>query len=58
MAQQALHKIYDSFKGYQALIKKWWAGELDNKPRLPNYRKKGGLEVAVYPARACEMFGQ
>ena len=57
VAQQALHKIYDSFKGYQALIKKWWAGELDNKPRLPNYRKKGGLEVAVYPARFVKCLG-
>ncbi|NEQ66654.1 MAG: IS200/IS605 family element transposase accessory protein TnpB [Symploca sp. SIO2D2] len=57
VAQQALHKIYDSFKGYQTLIKKWWAGELDNKPRLPNYRKKGGLEVAAYPAASVKCLG-
>ncbi len=57
VAQQALHKIYDSFKSYQALAQKWFDGELENKPRLPNYRKKGGMDVAVYPARFVKCLG-
>ncbi len=58
VAQQALHKVYDSFKSYQALAKKWFDGELENKPRLPNYRKRGGLDVAVYPARFVKCLGE
>ncbi len=57
VAQQALHKVYESFKSYQALIKKWYAGELEHQPRIPNYRKKGGMDVAVYPARFVKCLG-
>ena len=57
VAQQALHKVYESFNSYRVLIKKWLAGELDNKPRLPNYRKRGGMDVAVYPARFVKCLG-
>lgn len=57
VAQQALHKVYDSFKSYQALRQQWFKGELEQKPSLPNYRKKGGLDVAVYPARFVKCNG-
>ena len=57
VAQQALHKVYDSFKSYQALLQKWFNGQLENKPNLPNYRQKGGLDVAVYPARFVKCLG-
>jgi IS605 OrfB family transposase len=57
VAQQALHKVYDSFKSYFTLLSLWFNGELKQKPRLPNYRKKGGLDVAVYPARFVKCLG-
>lgn len=50
-AQQALHRVVESFKSYKALSKLYKKGELKEKPRLPKYRKKGGLAVVSYPAR-------
>jgi len=48
VAQQALHKVADSFKSYQKLNKLYFEGKLANKPRLPKYRKSGGLAPVVY----------
>jgi len=48
VAQQALHKVADSFKSYQKLNKLYFEGKLVNKPRLPKYRKSGGLAPVVY----------
>ena len=51
VAQQACHKVGDSFKSYRKLSKLYREGKLTDKPRLPKYRKKGGMTVASYPAR-------
>ncbi|MGK7899173.1 MAG: RNA-guided endonuclease InsQ/TnpB family protein [Xenococcus sp. (in: cyanobacteria)] len=51
VAQQACHKVGESFKSYRKLVKLYREGKLTNKPKLPKYRKKGGLTVACYPAR-------
>lgn len=51
VAQQACHKVGESFKSYRKLAKLYREGNLDNKPKLPKYRKKGGLTVACYPVR-------
>ena len=51
VAQQACHKVGESFKSYRKLAKLYREGKLTNKPRLPKYRKKGGLTVVSYPAR-------
>ncbi len=51
VAQQACHKVGESFKSYRKLAKLYREGKLKNKPKLPNYRKKGGLTVISYPAR-------
>jgi len=48
VAQQALHKVADSFKSYQKLNNLYFEGKLANKPRLPKYRKSGGLAPVVY----------
>jgi len=48
VAQQALHKVADSFKSYQKLNKLYFEGKLANKPKLPKYRKSGGLAHVVY----------
>ncbi|AOY80338.1 MULTISPECIES: RNA-guided endonuclease TnpB family protein [Moorena] len=50
-AQQTLHGIIESFKSYKALSKLYKKGQLKHKPRIPTYRKKGGLAVVSYPAR-------
>ena len=51
VAQQACHKVSESFKSYRKLAKLYREGKLENKPKLPKYRKKGGLTVVSYPAR-------
>lgn len=51
VAQQACHKVGESFKSYRKLAKLYREGKLTDKPRLPSYRKKGRLTVASYPAR-------
>ena len=51
VAQQACHKVGESFKSYRKLAKLYLQGKLTNKPKLPKYRKKGGLTVTCYPAR-------
>ena len=57
VAQQACHKVGESFKSYRKLAKLYREGKLKNKPRLPKYRKKGGLTVASYPARWLKLKG-
>ncbi|AOY81609.1 transposase [Moorena producens JHB] len=50
-AQQTLHGVVESFKSYKALNKLYKKGKLTNKPRVPNYRRKGGMAIVSYPAR-------
>ena len=54
-AQQTLGSVYESFRSYKALLKLWRAGELVDKPKLPNYRAKGGLAVVSYPKQALKL---
>ncbi|MEA5471457.1 transposase, partial [Spirulina sp. 06S082] len=56
-AQQTLMGVAESFKSYKELSKKYQKGELENRPRLPNYRKKGGLGVITYPKQALRLKG-
>ncbi len=51
VAQQACHKVGESFKSYRKLAKLYREGKLKDQPKLPKYRKKGGLTVVCYPAR-------
>ena len=45
------HKVGESFKSYRKLAKLYREGNLENKPKLPKYRKKGGLIAVSYPSR-------
>ncbi len=54
-SQQVLGSIYESFKSYRELLKMWRTGELAEKPKLPNYRTKGGLAVVSYPKQAVKL---
>lgn len=50
-AQQTLKSVAESFSSFNGLLKLFWNGEI-NKPRMPNYRTKGGLAPISYPAQA------
>lgn len=54
-AQQVLGSVFESFKSYKGLVKAYRKGEITDKPRLPNYRTKGGLAVVTYPKQAIRL---
>lgn len=54
-AQQILLSVGESFKSYKGLIKAYKKGEITDKPRIPNYRKKGGLAIVSYPKQALKL---
>ncbi len=49
-AQQTLRSVHEGMKSYWSLRRKWFIGEIENKPRLPLYRKKGFYQI-TYPRR-------
>jgi putative transposase len=51
-AQQICTEVAESFKSYKELLALWFIGELSSKPKLPRYRKKGGLAGFTYPKQA------
>ncbi|WP_219724093.1 transposase [Fischerella thermalis] len=55
VAQQTLLSVRESFKSFYELDKKYRKGELENKPKPPKYRKKGGLSVVSYPKQALKL---
>ncbi|MGK7928383.1 MAG: RNA-guided endonuclease InsQ/TnpB family protein [Spirulina sp.] len=54
-AQQTLRGVAESFKSFKELSKNYQQGELENRPRLPNYRKKRGMGVITYPKQALKL---
>ena len=54
-AQQTLRTVAESFKSYYGLIKAYQNGKIENRPRIPNYRKKGGLATLTYPKQALKL---
>ena len=54
-AQQILRTVAESFKSYKGLIKAYKKGEITDRPRIPNYRKKGGLATVSYPKQALKL---
>jgi putative transposase len=54
-AQQILRTVAESFKSYYGLVKAYKAGKITDKPRIPNYRKKGGLATVSYPKQALKL---
>ncbi|MDJ0681770.1 MAG: transposase [Xenococcaceae cyanobacterium MO_167.B52] len=51
VAQQACHKVGESFKSYRKLAKLYREGKLKDRPKLPSYKRRNGLRVLSYPAR-------
>jgi IS605 OrfB family transposase len=54
-AQQILRSVYESFVSYKKLVKAYQEGRIEDQPRLPKYRKKGGLALVSYPGQALKL---
>jgi putative transposase len=51
-AQQTCAAVGESVKSFKGLLKLFWEGGLEFKPKFPNYREKGGLQLVAYPKQA------
>jgi putative transposase len=49
--QQTCLNVGEAFKSFKQLLAKSKKGELNQKPRVPNYRKPGGLFTVTYPKK-------
>ncbi|MBW4665995.1 MAG: transposase [Cyanomargarita calcarea GSE-NOS-MK-12-04C] len=54
-AQQILTGVAESFKSYVGLVKGVKKGTVTQKPRLPNYRKSGGMALATFAGRSIKL---
>jgi len=54
-AQQILTGVAESFKSYIGLLKGIKKGTVSQKPKLPNYRKPGGLALATFTGRSIKL---
>lgn len=57
VAQQCLTTVAESFKSYLGLLKALKAGKIDQRPKLPGYRK-GGLVLATFPRVDVKLKGE
>ncbi|MGK7871826.1 MAG: RNA-guided endonuclease InsQ/TnpB family protein [Xenococcaceae cyanobacterium] len=51
--QQCLKSVVEAVRSYNSLLDCWFLGEIENKPRIPGYRKSGGLYQVTYPGQAA-----
>ena len=49
--QQTCLNVGEAFKSFKQLLAKVKKGTLDQKPKIPNYRKPGGLFTVTYPKK-------
>lgn len=54
-AQQILRTVAESFKSFYGLVKAYKNGKIKDRPRIPNYRKKGGMATVSYPKQALRL---
>jgi putative transposase len=57
VAQQCLTTVAESFKSFFGLLKAVKSGTVDQKPKLPRYRK-GGLALVTFPSQAVKLKDQ
>lgn len=50
-AQQCLKSVVEGIASYNKLIRCWWRGELNSKPRIPGYRTSCGLYQVTFTAQ-------
>ena len=54
-AQQILTSVAESFKSFVGLLKGIKKGTVTQKPRLPDYRKSGGMALATFTRRSIKL---
>ena len=54
-AQQILTGVAESFKSFVGLLKGIKNGTVTQKPRLPDYRKSGGMALATFTGRSIKL---
>ena len=54
-AQQVLLSVAEAFNSFRKLVACYKRGEVVDKPKLPKYRKKGGLALIAYPKQAIAL---
>lgn len=52
-SQQVLKGVIESFISFDELLQMYWHGEVE-KPKLPGYRKKGGMAAVSFPVQAVQ----
>ena len=55
VAQQTLMSVCESFKSHYKVMQLWYRGELEDKPRMPRYRKSGGMSGFTYPTQHLKL---
>jgi len=54
-AQQAVLSVAESFSSFIGLLKGIKTGSVDQRPKIPNYKKKGGFALVAYPSQAVKL---
>ena len=52
--QQCLKSVVEGITSYNRLLKKYWAGEVTDKPHIPKYRKSRGLYQVAFTAQVVK----
>ncbi len=55
VAQQTVMAVAESFSSFIGLLKGIKTGSATQKPRIPNYKKKGGFALVAYPSQAVKL---
>ena len=50
-AQQCIKSVVEAINSYNKLIRCWWRGELNNKPRIPGYRTSRGMYQVAFTSQ-------
>lgn len=54
-AQQTLKSVNEAFKSFKSLHALWRKSELDEEPKLPKYRSKGGMYQVVFTGQSLKV---
>jgi len=55
VAQQTVMAVAESFSSFIGLLRRVGSGSVTQKPKIPNYKKKGGLALVAYPSQAVKL---
>ena len=53
--QQCIKSVVEGIKSYNQLLKAYWGGNLQQKPRIPHYRKKRGLFMVAFTSQNIKL---